>query len=479
MTAPFTFADRSDGWLPMVLALLVLFVAGSRPAQAATERPNVLVIVSDDQRPDTIGALGNPYIETPSLDQLVRSGAVFTRAVSPNPICTPARAEILTGCSGFRNGVLDFGKKADPELPLWSSTMRAAGYHTWYVGKWHTDGKPIERGYEESQGLFSGGGKRWAVEQKDYNGRKVTGYSSWLFQQDDGTLLPEKGVGVTGDISSRFADHAIEFIRRDVEKPFFLHVNFTAPHDPLLMPPGYEGKYPPEAIPLPPNFLPEHPLDHGNLRGRDERLLPWPRTPETVRAELAVYYAVIADMDEHIGRMIAALRATGQWDETVVIFTSDHGLGVGSHGIRGKQNMYEHTVGVPLIFHGPGIPRGKRFDAQVYLRDLYPTVCELAGVDVPDVVQGKSLTPILDGRTGSVREYVFCYFRQFQRMVRTGHWKLIHYPQIERFQMFDLAADPFELRDLSSASQHARTFADLHAKLVAAQQAAGDPLAAK
>ena len=164
----------------------------------------------------------------------------------------------------------------------------------------------------------------------------MTGYKGWIFQKDDGTKLPELGVGLTKEISMRFADAAVEFVRRGAEskKPFFLHVNFTAPHDPLLMPPGYKGVYDPDKMPLPKNFLPKHPFDHGNLEGRDELLLPFPRTPEDVRADLAVYYAVISHMDKQLGRMLDALRATGQAERTYVIFTSDQGLAVGSHGDR-------------------------------------------------------------------------------------------------------------------------------------------------
>ena len=138
-------------------------------------------------------------------------------------------------------------------------------------------------------------------------------------------------------------------IRRKRDRPFFLQVNFTAPHDPLLMPPGFEDRYKLKDIPLPKNYLPQHPFDHGNFEGRDERLMPFPRSKEMVRDVLRMYYAVISHMDQEIGRILAALDETGQAESTIVIFSSDHGLGVGSHGIRGKQNMYEHTIGVPLI----------------------------------------------------------------------------------------------------------------------------------
>ena len=446
-------------------------------APTGKRRPNVLLIVSDDQRPDTIHALGNAVIDTPHLDSLVREGTTFTRAIAPNPICTPSRAEIMTGCNGFRNHVGVFGSKINPELVRWADCMRGAGYHAWYVGKWMNDGRPIVRGYEESDGLFGSGGAKWYKPQVDYRGWPVTGYRGWIFQDDRGNKFPEKGVGLTPTIDREFGDAAVRFIRRRPDKPFFLHVNFTAPHDPLFFPPGYENKYDPAKIPLPPNFLPEHPFDHGNLKGRDEQLLPWPRTPELVRGDLAVYYAVISHMDEQVGRMLQALESTGQAKNTVVIFTSDQGLAIGSHGLRGKQNMYDHTVGTPLIFRGPGIPKGKRTDAQCYLRDLYPTVCELAGIAIPTTVQGRSLAGVLRGQRQSVYPCVFGHFARSQRMIRTHRWKLIHYPQIDKYQLFDLAHDPYELKNLADDASLAEQRDRLCKGLREWQKEVGDPLA--
>ncbi len=446
--------------------------AAEKPAPGTG--PNILLLISDDQRPDTIAALGNPVICTPNLDRLVREGTVFTRAISPNPLCVPARKEILSGCCGIRNGRVNFGLRFDADQVPLPRVLHRAGYHTWYVGKWHTAGRPKDCGYEESLGLFAGGAK--PVEAVDHAGRPVTGYRGWVFQTEDGRKMPELGVGLTPEISCRFADAAIAFLDRKPTRPFFLHVNFTAPHDPLLIPPGFEHKYDPAQMPLPGNFLPEHPFDHGNRRGRDELLMAFPRTPEEVRSELAAYYAVISHMDQQIGRILDALDRTGQSANTVVVFTSDQGLAIGSHGLRGKQNMYEHTVGTPLVFRGPGIPKGARRSAQCYLRDLYPTFCQLAGCQVPAVVQGKSLLPVIRGEVRQLYPAVFGYFRDVQRMVRTERWKLIWYPQIGRRQLFDLQADPLELHDLAADPAHEQVVRKLEQQLRAWQQAVGDPV---
>jgi arylsulfatase A-like enzyme len=448
-----------------VAATAMLLSAAVEGYASGGVRPNVLLLVSDDQRPDTIAALGNRHIRTPTLDQLVARGTAFLRATCANPICTPSRAEIMTGCSGFRNGVLDFGDTIRPGTPRWAETMRTAGYRTFYVGKWHNDGRPRDHGYDQSRGLFFSGGPKRLTYPTDHAGRAVTGYTRWVFQSDDGTIYPEKGVGLTPEISDHIAAAAIDLIKQTKSRPFFLHVNFTAPHDPLLLPPRFETAYDPQAIPLPPNFLEQHPFDHGNLRGRDEKLWPWPRTEQDVRSELAAYYAVIAHMDQQIGRILTALEDAGEREETLVIFTSDHGLAIGSHGLRGKQNMYDHTIGVPLIFAGPGVPGGTKNRAQCYLRDLFPTVCDLVGVAWPESVEGRSLAPVIRGKQESIYPAVFGYFRNSQRMIRTDRWKLIHYPSIGRYQLFDLMTDPNELHDVSGDGRHKNRFEQLQARL--------------
>ena len=436
--------------------------------KSATAKPNVLLIVTDDQRPDTIAALGNDVIDTPNLDRLVKRGTTFEQATCANPLCVPSRAEILSGCSSFRNGVRGMGaERIDPKLTLLPTAMASAGYHAWYVGKWMNDGKPLTRGYQETRALFSSGGGTWKkgeviLGRKD---RPVTGYRNWTFKDAQGKPELSKGVGLIPLTDQFIADGALEFLNRKTDKPFFLHLNFTGPHDPLIYPPGYEGKYKPADLKLPPNFLPRHPFDHGNFEGRDERLLPWPRTKEDVLEELAVYYAVIDHIDKQVGRIIRQLRADGRLKNTCVIFTSDHGLALGSHGLMGKQNIYEHTIRVPLVIAGPGIPKAKRTDALCYLRDLYPTICELAGVPTPKSVEGRSLLPVISGKKKAVHEEIYGYFRDKQRMIRNKRFKLIHYPHLERHQLFDLVSDPNELRDISQERASEETMESLKRKL--------------
>lgn len=413
---------------------------------AADNRPNILLIVSDDQRPDTIAAFGNAIIRTPILDSLVRRGTTFSRATCAYPLCVPSRAELLTGVVSFRNGVHPPRNKANLDRPTLPSVLAEAGYETWHVGKWMIAGLPWTRGFTDTLGYFASS-KRPQEPQYDYRGRQVTGYLGWEFQTRWQLRKPE-GRGLTPDISEAFADAAIEFVERKSGKPFFLQVDFTAPHDPLLLPTGYEEAYDPEEIPLPGNFAAEHPFDHGNLNGRDELISPAPRSAESVQRDIAAYYAIIEHMDSQIGRILNALEKSGQSKNTIVIFSSDHGLALGSHGLMGKQNMYEHTINVPLIFAGPEIPAGETKQTQCYLRDLVPTIYELAGVERQLSLDAKSLLPVIRGESHELYPFIIGYYADAQRMIRDERYKYVWYPAANREQLFDLAADPLELNSL-------------------------------
>ncbi|MCC6353332.1 MAG: sulfatase-like hydrolase/transferase [Verrucomicrobiae bacterium] len=467
---------------PILLLGIATAASVGGPACAAgpgAGRPNILLLVSDDQRPDTIRALGNPVIATPTFDRLVGDGTAFTRAVCSYPLCYPSRAEILTGTTVFRNGVYDRGR-LDATAATLPALLLRAGYRTCHVGKWHVAGKPRDRGYETVEGMYAQCGPA-GPPRFDERAREITGYRGWTFCDADCKALPGHASGLTRDISAAFADAAIRFIgaAKSAGRPFFLHVNFTAPHDPLMLPGGFEGRYEPGGMPMPRNFLPEHAFDHGNLRGRDEALWPWPRTESDVREELALYYAVITHLDAQVGRIFEALDASGELGRTVVIYTSDNGLAIGSHGLRGKQNMYEHSIGVPLLLRGPGIRAGVRSATPCHLRDLFPTICELAKVPVPPGLAATSLAPLLQGEGGPVRDFVVGYFRDSQRMIRTERWKLIRYPLAGREQLFDLRSDPDEMADLSADPGLAGILDGLRGDLAAWLTENGDPLTSR
>ncbi|WP_346333286.1 sulfatase-like hydrolase/transferase [Prosthecobacter sp. SYSU 5D2] len=440
--------------------------------------PDILFIVTDDQNPETIHALGNERIRTPNLDRLAAGGTAFTRAYAGYPICHVSRAEILTGCTPFRAYMNYPAGPIDPALKTMAQTFQEAGYLTWYSGKWHNDGHPKQRGYTGTRGLYSSGGvKGEKGPAMNERGQAITGYTGWTFKSDDdGKAEPEKGIGLQADNSVHVANGAIRAIAdTPADKRFLLHVNFAFPHDPRQWPADETQRYDPAHMKLPENFAPVHPFDHGNLHGRDETLLPIPREEAAVLTELAIYYAMISDVDNQIGRILEALEKAGRKD-TIIVFISDQGLAMGSHGLLGKQNQYEHSIRSPLIIAGSELPKAKRTQALVHLRDLYPTFCELAGIAIPGSVQGRSLLPLLQGKTERVHDFVTGTFTDTQRMICDERWKFIRYPQLGREQLFDLESDPHEMKDLSADPAHDEKKAGMKQKLQAWLKEQGDPL---
>ncbi len=455
---------RRIGWILTCLLFTSLALAAASP-------PNILFLFSDDQRHDTIHALGNGAIRTPHLDRLVESGLAFTHAhimgAMQGAVCVPSRAMLLTGRSLFRCVAPLSGSAIPPSHTLLPEALRAAGYSTIGLGKWHNDRPAFARAFDQGGPIFFGGmsdHRRIALHDFDPSGRYTK---------------PHQYIGAGWD-TALFADAAIRFLRQArADQPFFLYAAFTSPHDPRTPPPEFAARCDAEKIPLPPNFLPEHPFDNGELTVRDERLLPWPRTPAAVRGEIALYYGMIEHLDAEIGRVLRALEETGLADKTLVVFAGDNGLAVGQHGLLGKQNLYDHSLRVPLILRGPGLPKGRKIDALCYLLDVYPTLCELAGAPTPEGLEGRSLVPVVRGEKRQVRDSLFAAYRHVQRMVRDERWKLISYPQAGRLQLFDLRDDPWERRDLSGDPAHAGRLAALQERLRVWQRETGDPLAAK
>ena len=449
---------------PVILSVLSLAGRGaaSSPDQGSPTpsfRPNVLIIFSDDQRADTITALGNPHIRTPNLDRLVHRGTTFTRAYCmgsmQGAVCVPSRAMLLTGRTLFHVKD-DLAGQA-----TWPEAFARAGYATCLAGKWHNSSKSALRAFQEGKAIFFGGmGDPFNLPLED------------ISLQHTLVKLPKSEVHSV----KRMTDAAVEFLRRPSgAAPFLCYVAFNAPHDPRVAPRSYHDWYNAHQPPVPENFLPRHPFDNGALEIRDEKLAPWPRTPEIVRQHLADYYAAIEHLDVQVGRILDALQASGQAEKTLVVFTSDHGLAIGSHGLFGKQNLYDHSMHSPLIMAGPGIPRGRQIDALCYLLDIFPTLGELAGVPGPEGSEGQSLAPILAGRQRTIRDSIFTAYADTQRAVRDERWKLIVYPKVQETQLFDLRTDPGERQDLAEDPNHASERERLIKVLRDWQSRLGDP----
>ncbi|WP_207589917.1 sulfatase-like hydrolase/transferase [Halomontanus rarus] len=385
---------------------------------------NVLFIVVDDQRADTIGLHGNDDIHTPTLDRLARDGSHLQPHTNV-PVCTPSRAELLSGRTGFQNGVRWFGERFDDDVTPFPDVLASTGYRTCFTGKWHLKCHPSEAGYDEVRRYREGG-----MIEGDH----------WIeFEEDDGT--------VRGHSTDLIAETAIDFVRSTTE-PWFCHVGFFSPHDPRTPPEPFAGMYGPDDVSLPENYMPEHPFDNGEMTIRDELLEAWPRDRDAIRRHLADYYGMITHHDYQIGRILDTLEKTDQLEETLIIFTSDHGLGIGSHGLMGKENLYEHSTRIPLLLSGPGVPSDRQFDALVGHCDFYPTLLDLLDIDDPEGIEGRSYAPLLRGESDSHREEMCCTYRDRQRSIRTDRWKYIVYPGIDHEQLFDLENDPNELCNL-------------------------------
>lgn len=424
------------------LTLLTLFTIAPWAQAAELSRPNILLVVADDQRWDTIAALGNPEIETPNFDRLVQRGFHFTNAYCMGSmigaVCLPSRTMLITGRSLWKIPANPRAKEVPAGVSLLPTALAGAGYDTFHCGK--------------ASNSCTFGNAAFAVNIET--------------------------AGRTERSANEHADAAIAYLRRhDGRRPFFMYLAPPVPHDPRVSPEPFARRYEPAKLSLSKNFMPEHPFDNGELKVRDELLAPHPRTPEAMRRHLADYYGTISHLDHEFGRVIEVLRERGWERNTVVIFTSDQGLAVGGrHGLMGKQNLYEHFKS-PLVLAGPGIPRGKSA-ALVYLFDLFPAICELAGAKPPQTVEGKSLLPIIDGRQTKVRDWLFCAYRDCQRMVRDERWKLIRYRAAggNNTQLFDLVNDPDELQNLAEDDRFATERARLEKLMLRARQEYGDPV---
>jgi len=258
------------------------------------------------------------------------------------------------------------------------------------------------------------------------------------------------------------ADAAIQFIEGVHDKPSFCYVAFDAPHDPHIVPNDFPIRYDPAKIPLPPNFLPVHPFDDGEMTIRDEKLLPWPRPPEAVQSMIADYYRYISYLDAQIGRVLDALAASPYASNTIVVFSADSGVARGSHGLIGKQSLYElDSVRVPLIISGPGIVANERTDAMCYLFDVLPTLGKLCGVAAPPHSEGMDLGASLRNASIPARSEMLFAYMNVQRAVIKDRWKLIRYPVVDRTQLFDLQLDPQEITNLADQPKYARKVAQL------------------
>ena len=457
----------------------LLFAAGSMFCTSsilAREMPNIVLIVADDMRGATMSFLGKEAIKTPVLDRFSDDCTVFTNAHimggTSGAVSMPSRAMLMTG--KYLYNLEKNGATIPQEHVLIGEVLNQAGYRTFHTGKWHNGKEAFNRCFRSGKDIFFGGmADHWNVP--------LFGYDPTGIYEDKRRMIRNPGVNnVVETLGGEYAysgkhsvdiftETAVAFINGQKEKkePFFLSLCYMSPHDPRSMPDEFLQLYDTAEIALPPNYMEKHPFDNGELLIRDEALAAIPRVKLEVQKHIAEYYAMISHLDKRIGDVLDALKANGLYENTIVIFTADNGLAVGQHGLMGKQNLYEHSVHVPLIIKQAGATNKKQYAGQLcYLIDLFPTVCEWSGQPVPASVDGISLLPIIR-ENKPVRDYLYYGYRDFQRAVSDGMWKLIKYnvKGEKTIQLFNLEHDPYEKNDLSNDRKHKKRINTLNEQL--------------
>jgi len=420
-------------------------------------QPNLLFLITDQQRADTIES--HTPCQTPHLDSLAAAGTRFERCYAPNPICSPTRASLMTGLLPHSHGMVDCPHTVEPYranlkdgLPFWSRTLQAAGYHTAYFGKWHIertnrledfgfDTYDVEQ-YQQLLGLVECDSPmvvRGTVHQKGYR---------------DFLLYGVTDVPVEATPEYQLCSDGIKFLQqaaRDPSRPWALFLSTEAPHDPYVMPRAYYDRYDPADIPRPPNFDDEL-SDRPTIYRRIQRVwhsLEWPQFAQATTC----YYACCSLIDDQVGRILTALHDLGQAENTIVVFTSDHGDYMGAHRLMLKGiPAFEEAYRVPLILSGPGIPAGRRVGQIVSLLDLTPTLVQLTtGGEFS--CQGRSLLPLLQSEQPEWRSEAFaeCHGQRFfytQRILWRDNYKYI-FNGFDEDELYDLAADPYEMLNLA------------------------------
>lgn len=420
------------------------------------KQPNIVFFFADDLRHDAVHFTGNKDIITPNLDRLAAQGTAFLQAHIPSgsspAICMPSRAMLLTGKTLFH--LEGEGQHIPTGHITIGEALKNAGYRTFGAGKWHNGPSSYARSFTDGDAIFFGGmWDHWNVPMSDFDPSGA--YDNAIpftmnFRSSNKVEQVHCDRFTMGTHSTEaISDAAIRFIERyDDHRPFYMQLSYLAPHDPRTMPDQFRKLYDRDRISLPNNCMEEHPFRFGVEEIRDELLAPCPRTEQDIRAHMADYYAMISHLDDEIGRVMETLKKTGKDQNTIIIFAADNGLAVGQHGLMGKQNHYDHSIRVPLIFAGPGIPSNELRHQLVYLFDIFPTICEFVGIDIPESVESLNLAPAIYNPGAVTRDALYFAYTDLIRSVKTARYKLVEYACVKQTQLFDLVEDPWETTNL-------------------------------
>jgi len=415
------------------------------------ERPNVLVFFTDQQRWDSTGVHGNPLELTPNFDRMARQGTHLFNACTCQPVCGPARAVLQTGLYATNTGCFRNAIPLPTELETLAHHFGRAGYDTGYVGKWHLGDRTVEGPVPEAN---RGGYQYWLAS----NVLECTSqaYHTVMYDNDN------QPVRLPGYRVDAVADAAIRYIDAHQDRPFFLWVSFIEPHfqnslDDYPPPDGYRERY--TGRWTPPDLAALGGSTHQHLGG---------------------YYGMVKRLDEALGRMLDALKSLDLIDDTVVLFTSDHGCHFKTRNSEYKRSCHESSIRIPTALQGPGLDGGGQIRQLVSLVDLPPTLLDAAGLDVPDAMQGRSVLPLVRGQTQGWPEEVFIQISESQvgRAVRTQRWKYSvvapdrdggQDPDADRYVeefLYDLEADPYELTNLIGLESHREVATVMRQRLV-------------
>lgn len=436
---------------------------------ASSERPNIILLLPDQMRASAMGVAGNPDVQSPNIDRLAREGVHFKRTYANVPVCCPARAILLTGTYPHVNGMMANDLRLRESEVTLAEILRDAGYRTGFVGKWHLDGGPRNPGFVPP-GPRRQGFEFWAAYECHHQH-----FLPWYFRDTPEMILVPKFEPEAS------CDFAVDFLMTQPRgKPFFLTVQMGPPHDPYGAPDAYMRRYDPAKITLPKNWRP----NSENQPGGDA-IPPKYRRPDLPggsyvktggREEIAAYYAAITAIDDQVGRLLQVLKETAQDENTIILFTSDHGDMLGSHGMRRKRKPHEESAGVPGILRWPGrIPAGRSVDTLFSHVDMPATLLGLAGLPVPKHFQGADLSRVALGETthgpDAVLLQIFVPFNPDQittpwRGLITKRYTYARY-EAAPWVLFDNHRDPAQVSNLAHDPVHAELRAQLDKKLAA------------
>jgi arylsulfatase A-like enzyme len=428
-----------------------VFSRSNASAAEKAERPNVLIVMPDQMRGMALGCRENPDVKTPNLDRLASQGLLLRRMFANTPVCCPARANILTGTYAHKNGMVANDLRLRESKTTLAEILEEQGYRTGYVGKWHLDGGPRLPGFIPP-GPRRQGFQFWAANECSHQHFKPTYFRDTETPITEDRFEPEV-----------WTDRAIEFLQQKDDAPFFLMVSMGPPHDPYGAPEGYEALYDPAKLTMRPNWV--------------------TGTTNSGREQIARYYAAITAIDDQVGRLLKALDDSGQADNTIVFFLSDHGDMLGSHGKYLKRKPWEESIRVPGIVRYPAkLKPGRISDVLFTHVDMAPSLLTLCGVPVPGEMQGTDLSGVLLGKdeTGPESAY-FQIFVPFAGDESPLPWRGVRtanamYARTEKspWLLYDLDADPYEQTNLIDDPAHAALRDQMDAQVLSWMKRVGD-----